>query len=119
MTFKTWRKGTLEPWLHEQMGKFGMEAFVEREIRQLPPENDRYPARAVARDMTSPALLASQMTEDAGWDEYWAKPRVIDTLTDIRDAAKGFDRSRRNYFLATLPIIALAFAGGFIVGRLG
>ena len=43
-----------------------------REIKQLPPENDRYPVRWIPIG-----------------DEYWSKARVMDTLNDSTQYDEG------------------------------
>lgn len=62
--------------------------WVEREQRQLPPENDKYPA------------IRTQGVE------YWAAPRVEDILLDLREIA------------ATQPVgWGIATIGAFFLGR--
>lgn len=50
---------------------------IVREWRQLPPENDLYPAVWVSRER-----------KRAG-GEYWAKPRVMDLMRDLAGYAVG------------------------------
>lgn len=71
-----------EPTLHRLMG-FGAGILNlgllldRRERRQLPPENDRNPVVFIARE-----------SRRLG-GEYWSKIRVMDTLDDMRDYARG------------------------------
>jgi len=60
-----------------------------REWRQLPPENDRYPVFVFTED----TILTASGGKTMPWPietEYWAAPRVRDTLTDLRDKMIGF-----------------------------
>ena len=95
-----------EPHLHRAMG-FGAELvnlgllLDRRERKQLPPENDAYPVKYLVLDQHGNVLAATMTREtaEAVQDritrqptrlvEYWAKPRVMDTLDDTRDYAIG------------------------------
>lgn len=95
-----------EPHLHRAMG-FGAELFNlgllldRRERKQLPPENDAYPVKYIVLTGDGAVLAACFTRENAEavqdritsqptrLVEYWAKPRVMDTLDDTRDYAIG------------------------------
>ena len=73
----------VEPTLHRLMGVLAAITntrwlwLERRERRQLPPENDEYPVQKIA-------------FHDRGiWVAYWAKPRVMDTLDDLRQYDQG------------------------------
>ena len=80
-----------EPTLHRLMG-FGAGILNlgllldRRERKQLPPENDRYPLVWVSNSGPGPRYGYEEF-EDS--DAYWPKVRVMDTLDDIRDFARG------------------------------
>ena len=74
-----------EPTIHRFMGAIAMLTNTRwlwlhrREMRQLPPENDRYPVVNVDWD-----------AEHHGNDtEYWSKSRVMDTLNDLGHEDQG------------------------------
>lgn len=80
-----------EPTLHRLMGlgagilNLGL-LLDRRERRQLPPENDRYPVIWVSNSGPGPRYEREEFENS---DAYWAKARVMDTLDDIRDFARG------------------------------
>ena len=87
-----------EPFLHRAMGFGAMLTntrllLTRREMKQLPPENDRYPALAVRFDDNRIPIgvqLRSNMGElKGGWSVYWGAPRVMDTLNDSKQYDEG------------------------------
>ena len=84
----------------------GMWLLHRREINQLPPENDRYPVMLIeqigpaSHEIRWRATPVFPCVEDViDCDTYWAKPRVMDTLNDLREKVEG-----------------LAFAWPFVAG---
>ena len=64
-----------------------------REIDQLPMENDEYPAQFL--DMAE--IVAQDENDDDAYGpvvEYWAAPRVLDSLNDSREVAIGKEIGR-------------------------
>jgi len=94
-----------EPALHRIEG-WGAALFnlyllvIRREFKQLPPENDKYPIMYVIRTAGGLFMLCASAADlhNDGWNdddsvtitEYWAKPRVMDTLGDLWDNHIGY-----------------------------
>ena len=79
-----------EPFLHRCMGFLAMLTntrllLTRREMKQLPPENDRYPVIFIVKYPRKSWVVHT----DLGGDEYWSKARVMDTLNDSKQYDQG------------------------------
>ena len=76
-----------EPTLHRCMGFGAMLTntrllLTRREMKQLPPENDDYPMQIIDLPFADEVIKTWPV-------EYWAEPRVMDTLNDSKQYDEG------------------------------
>ena len=118
----------LEPWAHRAMG-FGAMLLnlrlllTRREFKQLPPENDRYPVLYVEKDIDDDKDEPGEWRVLPTWTgyeqwvfgrppiEYWATPRVMDTLNDSREYDQG---GTCGWFVLVAACVGL----GYCIGRM-
>jgi len=95
------RSNYFESFLHVLMGfifgLLGLHILLTiREFKQLPPENDKYPVVFIDPHDGPGITLPNTI-------EYWAKPRVMDTLYDTQEYVIG-------YTIAHIIIVIVLFS---------
>ena len=86
-----------EPTLHRLLGLVAsaipggvLLVYWIRELKRLPPENDRYPVAWLDPETHSMRCYTGSITLPTRYmDEYWSKARVMDLLNDTKEYLQG------------------------------